>query len=81
MPNHKYKGSSCFLYAGPRLGSEDELKRQKILIPTPLSDFDLDYIPSTMPGPGHYYNHKKDTCFLKQENDHKYQLFNNSNPR
>ena len=44
-------------------------------------DDDYETVPTTIPGPGSYYNSKRDTSFNKGAKSHKYQLFNSSVPR
>lgn len=44
-------------------------------------DDDYDTTPTTIPGPGSYYNSKRDTSFTANQKNHKYQLFNSSVPR
>lgn len=81
VPNYKFKPSANFLSSGPRSQFDIEMKKKEIMAPNLNSDDEFDYIPSVIPGPGAYYNSKRDTSFRPSDKNFKYQLFNSSVPR
>lgn len=86
VPNYKFKPSSTFLSTAPKCLLDHEVKILKSdqVIPKNLGnpmDDDYDTVPTTIPGPGSYYNSKRDTSFNSNNKNHKFQLFNSSVPR
>lgn len=83
VPAYKFKPSSTFLSTGPKclLDYEKKILKSDQVIPKNLGnpmDDDYDTQPTTLPGPGSYYNSKRDTSFNSGNKSHKFQLFNSS---
>lgn len=87
IPNYKFKPSASFQTTGPRSVQEQDVKihKQKAVYPKNLNqtqDDGFECVPTTIPGPGSYYNPKRDTEFHNRHNKNfKYQLFNTSTMR
>jgi hypothetical protein len=86
VPNYKYKPTTSFCSTAPKVMLEADIKilKQDIIIPKNNNngmDDDYETVPTTIPGPGTYYNSKRDSSFQRGQKTHKYQLFNSSVPR
>ena len=75
IPNYKFKPSANFIASGKSSHIDHEIRKQIVMKQNPESDMEYDYVPVSMPGPGAYYNSKKNTSFGKKPKNYKFQLF------